>query len=815
MRSILSSIAQRAGVIAAAIKTSVQAVIERIPSVRRRPLAILAGIVGAGLLLPIVVFLAVAATLPPAEDFVREGLALPTRVYARDGTTLLYEFAEEHRDPVAFAEIPKQLVEATISAEDRTFWTNPGVDVGGIVRAALRNVIGRDGRPQGASTITQQLVKQRLVGNEVSLWRKMREAVMAIKITARYSKQEILELYLNQIYYGDQAYGVKAAARAYFGSDDLSKLTLAQTALLVGLPQSPSRLDPTKPENVERAQGRRSYVLEQMLENGAITKEEKARAEIEPMIVSPGKLADIHAPHFVFQVKERLAQILGSDAEIARGGYTVVSTLDWAKQQEAEKQITAWVDELHAKNVWNAALVSIDPKSGEVLAYVGSVSYFDNDPKVQGKFDVAGLGYRQPGSAFKVFNYVTALKKGATPATVVVDARTSFGGYMPQNADGQYHGPITMRQAIRESRNVPAVKFLQQYSGIEATIATARAMGVEADYESANPGLALTLGAVPIRLIDMTSGYAVLANMGERIPPELMLEARDRNGHVIYRAEPHPERVLTPEISWLMNDMLKDTTSVSPIFASWTYIGRPAALKTGTTDDLKDVYAVGYTPQVVTGVWMGNSDGSPMSSRDFFSAMGPGQLWRDYMKAVLQDTPVADWQRPAGIVSARVVAAPGALGGYGSGLLPTSLSPFSTTESFVRGAVPQKLDDWSQEGCAGNAASPTATPSVSPASAERSNVMVVKEAGPDAWRPYTQAWVKDAIAGRYDYGRFPWSKLLATGEPCPSPSPSASPTSPSSTTPRQTQSPRPTPSPQPTPTPTPPGQTPTPKPTRP
>ena len=310
----------------------------------------------------------------------------------------------------------------------------------------------------------------------------------------------------------------------------------------------------------------------------------------------------------------------------------------------------------------------------------------------------------------------------------------------------------------------------------------------------------------------MTSAYAVLANMGERIAPELIREARDRDGHVIYHAEPRPERVLTPEISWLMNDILKDTTTVSPVFASWTYIGRTAALKTGTTDDLKDVYAVGYTPQLATGVWMGNSDGTPMSSRDFFSAMGPGQLWRDYMKAVLKDVPPADWARPAGIVAARVVAAPGASGGYGSGLLPTSLSPFSTMEYFVNGNVPKKSDDWSQEGCVTTSSPSPAAPSASPATDARQGVMVVKEAGPDAWRPFTQAWVKDAIAGRYDYGRFPWSKLLATGEPCPSPSPtpSASPTT--TATPSKTPTPRQTPT--PVSTATPPGQTPTPKPTK-
>ena len=786
---------------------------DRLPAWARTVVAGAAGLIGLMFIATGLAFVWFSQGLPSAEDFARDPLPLPTKVYARDSTTLLYEFALERRQPIAYAEIPRTLVDATVAAEDKTFWTNPGVDIGGILRAALRDLVGRgDARPQGASTITQQLVKQRLVGSELSASRKIKEAILAIEVARHYSKQQILELYLNQIYYGNQAYGVKAAAMAYFGTSDLSSLTLAQTALLAGLPQAPSALDPSKPENIDRARARRGYVLQQMLDGGYITADQKALADAETIAIKAAPPVDIKAPHFVFRVREQLAQLVGNEADIARGGYTVVTTLDWPKQQEAERQVKAWVEQLHAKNVWNAALVSIDPKTGEVLAYVGSVDYNDGDPRVQGQYDVAGIGLRQPGSAFKVFNYVTALKKGATAATVVVDARTDFGGYRPQNADLQYHGPITMRQAIRESRNVPAVKFLQGYSGIAATIETARVMGIDADFEQANAGLSLTLGAVPVRLLDMTDAYASLANMGERNPAQLIREIKDRDGQSLYREQTKPERVLSPEIAWLMTDMLKDTTTVSPVFASWTNIGRPAALKTGTTDDLKDVYSVGYTPQLVTGVWMGNSDGSAMSSRDFFSAMGPGQLWREYMKAVLKDVPPADWSRPAGIVAARVAVAPGAFGGYGSGLLPSKLSPATTVEYFVSGTVPSRVDDWSQPGCPPSAApspaasaSPTLLPSASPDASAPQTVMVIKEAGPDAWRGFTQAWVKDAIGGRYDYGRFSWSKLLATGDPCPSPSPSAS------ASPSGSPSGSPSPSIRPSPTPTP---TRTPRPTR-
>src|SRR6266576_2355246 len=531
--------------------------------------------------------------LPSPQDLAKEPLAQSTKVYDRTGTQLLYQFSEENREVVSYEEIPQVLIDATVAAEDKSFFSNPGVDVLGIVRAVVSDVTGRGAGQGGASTITQQLVKRRIVGDEVSLKRKIREAILAVEVTNTYSKQQILELYFNQIYYGNQAYGVKAAAQTYFGKSDLSKLTLAEAALLAGLPQAPSVLDPTQADNVDRAAERRAYVLGQMVDTGAITQAQSDAASAEEIKVAGPPVATIKAPHFVFQVRNQLAQILGGDeAAVSRGGYRVTTTLDMTKQEIGERQVRDWVEKLHNRNVWNAALVSIDPRSGEVLTYVGSVDYNNrDDPRVQGQFDVAGIGLRQPGSSFKMFNYVTALKKGATAATVVVDARTDFGGkadptrmspsacgYCPENADLQYHGPVTMRQAIRESRNVPAVKFLAEYSGIEDTIQTAHDLGITTDIDPTTIGLSLTLGAKEVHLVDMASAYGVLANMGVRGTPTYIL---------------------------------KDTTNPAKdfIFGSWTNIGRVAALKTGTTDNLKDVYSVGYVPTLVTGVWMGNSNG--------------------------------------------------------------------------------------------------------------------------------------------------------------------------------------------------------------
>src|SRR5436309_959705 len=629
-----------------------------------------------------------AGDLPSPQDIAKDPLAQSTKVYDQTGTELLYQFSEENREVVSYQDIPQVLIDATVSAEDKTFWTNPGVDIVGTIRAVISDLTHSGSGQGGASTITQQLVKQRIVGNEVSIKRKIREAILAVEVTNTYSKQQILELYFNQIYYGNQAYGVKAAPQTYFGKSDLSKLTLAEAALLAGLPQAPSVLDPTQADNVDRAAERRAYVLGQMVDNGAITQAESDAASAEEIKVAGPPVATIKAPHFVFQVRNQLAQILGGDeAAVSRGGYRVTTTLDMKTQEIGERQVREWVDLLHNRNVWNAALVSIDPRTGEVLTYVGSVDYNNrDDPRVQGQFDVAGIGLRQPGSSFKMFNYVTALKKGATAATVVVDARTDFGakadptrmspaacGYCPENADLQYHGPVTMRQAIRESRNVPAVKFLAEYSGIEDTIQTASDLGITTPIDPATIGLSLTLGAKEVHLVD------------------------------------------------------------------------------------------------------------------FASATGPGQLWRDYMKEALADTPATDWPRPANVVSGTVVSAPGAYGGYGSGLAPSALSPFSMTEWFIKGTEPAKTDDWFVAGCP------------QPDGSAKVAMRINDTRAPAPFQRYTDQWIRDAIAGKHAYSRYTWN--LVGPDPCPTPTASLTPVPTRTPVPKRTPGGTPTLPPFPTPTP--------------
>ena len=751
----------------------------------------------------LVAFAFFSRDLPSAQDIGKAPLPQSTKVYDRDGKELLYQFEEERRDLVQYKDIPQVLINATIASEDHTFFSNPGVDVGGIVRAAIADVTHRDTGSGGASTITQQLVKLRLVGSESTITRKIREAILAIEVTRTYSKEQILELYFNQIYYGNQAYGVKAAAQAYFGKSDLQTLTLPEAALLAGLPQLPSILDPSKAENSQRATDRRAYVLDQMQSLGFITQTEEDVANREPIKTIGVTVAKIEAPHFVFQVRNQLTAILGGDeGAVTRGGFKVITSLDWRLQQAAQAHVADQVAKLKdGSNVNNAALVSLDTRTGEVLAYVGSVDYNDRaDPKVQGQFDVAGIGVRQPGSSFKVFNYLTALKKGATAATVVVDARTDFGGraapavvsgfgfhpqcgYCPENADLQYHGPVTMRQAVRESRNVPAIKFLQQYSGIEDTIQTAHDLGITTPIDPSQVGLSLTLGAAEVKLIDMANAYGTVANLGVHVDPTFILRVEDAHGKIVWEHKDYQQkRVVDENTAYVMVDILKDTTQPDRdfIFGSFTNIGRPAGLKTGTTDNLKDVYAVGFTPTLVTGVWMGNSNGEVMEG--ISSAIGPGLLWRDYMKEIFSGFPATDWKRPPNIVDVNVVTAPGPFGGYGSGLLPSSLSPFSTREIFVKGTEPRKVDDWFTAGCASGGAQHVA--------------MEIKETGPAAWKPYTDQWITEAIAGKRSYGRYTWNLLPPNGQcpsPSPSPSASASPAPPSPTAPRPSGSGLPTP----------------------
>jgi 1A family penicillin-binding protein len=713
-----------------------------------------------------------AADLPAAHDLATVPVALTTHIYDRTGEHLLYTLEEERRELIGLKEIPVKLQAATVAIEDKTFWTNPGIDVGGIIRAFNANAAS--GRiTQGGSTITQQLIKQRLLGDDPTLTRKIKEAILAVEATRTFSKDQILEMYLNQIFYGNQSYGVRAAAKTYFGVTDLNVLTLGQMALLAGLPQAPSTYDPI--QNPEAAKARRADVLQAMVDNAYITESEADAAKSEPIKVQPASTS-LYAPHFTFRVREQIIRELG-EKNAYEGGYTVLTSLDWNMQQLAEKEVRDHVDGLKGSNVNNASLITMDPTTGEVLAYVGSYDYYGNTPAMQGDYDHAGIALRQPGSTFKLFTYLAGMEKaGMTASTRLYDIEWSMPDgsgkeYTPKDATKEQHGPVTVRQALRESLNLPALQVARTV-GVDAIIDVVHQLGINRDWDRSRLGLSFGIGAGEMRLIDMASAYQVVANMGVRVEPTMIMKIIDRNGKVVRDyTKPDGRQVLDPRLAWIFADILKDNTDPngSFVFGPWTNIGRPAALKTGTTDNLQDVLAIGFTPQRLTAVWMGNSNNTEM--RGITSAMGPGVLWRDYMKTVVGGLPVTWYPRPEGIVDATVCVNPSLMGGNGSGDLPGPNCPsgFRRVEHFVQGTEPKRNDADFYTSCGIQLRAPFAD-----------------------WQRYYNTWAAGAVSGRFSYGRFNWQICGFAPTPSGSPSSSPSPVGPSQPTPRPTVTPAPT-----------------------
>jgi membrane peptidoglycan carboxypeptidase len=718
-----------------------------------------------------------AADLPAAHDLATIPIPLSTKIWDRSGEHLLYTLEDERRELVSLDAVPQTMQNATIAIEDKSFWTNPGVDIGGIVRAFNANATTGT-ISQGGSTITQQLIKTRLLGDEPTFTRKIKEAILAVEATRTFSKKQILEMYLNQIYYGNQAYGIEAAAKSYFDQPDLAKLTLGQMAMLAGLAQRPSDYDPV--QNPSAAKARRAQVLDAMVDGSYITVREAEAAKAEAIVVKAATTS-LYAPHFTFRAREQLIRELGEKAAY-RGGYTVYTTLDWTMQQLAEKEVRDHVDSLKGFNVNNAALITMDPTTGEILAYVGSYDYYGNTPKMQGDYDHAGIAYRQPGSTFKLFTYLTGmLKAGMTASTRLYDIGWSMPDgtatfYKPQDATKEQHGPVTMRQALRESLNLPALQVTRTV-GVDAIIDTIHQLGIDRDFDRTQLGLSFGIGAGEMRLIDMASAYQVIANMGVRVEPTMIHKIVDPNGKVVRDwSKAEGKQVIDPRQAWVLDDILKDNTNPqgSFVFGPWTNIGRTAALKTGTTDNLQDVLAIGWVPQRLTAIWMGNSDNSQM--RGISSALGPGILWRDYMKTVVGDLPATWYDKPAGIVDRVVCVNPNLLGGNGSGMLPGPNCPASYrfTEHYVEGTEPKTNDADFYTSCGIRLIAPFSD-----------------------WQPYYNSWAAGAVSGSYSYGRFSWTICGFAPKPSESPSPSPGIPNPFATPPPRTTVP-PFPTPRPT-----------------
>jgi len=619
------------------------------------------------------------------------------RILDRNGE-LLGEFTDPEggrRTLIPLAEIPKPLQDATIASEDGAFYSHPGFDPRAIARALWQNFRGQR-VVSGASTITQQLVKNTLLSSEVSADRKIKEAFLAIELTRRYSKDRILELYLNEVYYGNLAYGVEAAAQTYFGRS-VRELDLAELSFIAGLPQAPAAYDPYT--NPAGARARQDYVLEQMERQAMIDHVQAEAARAKPIVLRPPERRDsVQAPHFVVFIRELLERSYSSDT-LYREGLQIRTTLDLNVQRIAERAAREQVDEIRARNASNAALVAIQPTTGEILAMVGSVDYYDE--RISGQVNVA-LRDRQPGSTLKPFTYLTAFEKGWSPATMVMDAPTTFGGnYTPLNYDGKFRGPVSVRRALAASLNIPAVKTLEAV-GVDAMLATVHRMGITGLRDPGRYGLSVTLGGGEVTLLDLTYAYAPFANGGfqvglplaerDRTPgsrqfdPVAIQEIKNSAGRTMYQYGSQPGReVASPGLAYLITNILADDEARVETYGrnSPLRLSRPAAAKTGTTDDYRDSWVVGYTPDLVAGVWVGNSDGSPM--RDVVGATGAGKIWHAFMEGALAGTPPKPFARPADVVEQEVCTP--------SGLLPTPDCAKRVTELFTRGNLPTRLDD--------------------------------------------------------------------------------------------------------------------------
>ncbi|HYM14651.1 MAG TPA: penicillin-binding protein 1C, partial [Dehalococcoidia bacterium] len=587
---------------------------------------------------------------------------------------------------VPLRELPPRLRQAVVATEDASFYDNPGVDPRAILRAAFTDLIHGQVR-SGGSTITQQLARnlyfdpqERASENPL---RKVREALLALRIDRSMSKDQVLEQYLNRVYFGNLAYGIEAASRTYFGKA-ARDLDLAESALLVGLLQSPADYDPFTHQAAARA--RQATVLGRMVATGDITRAEAAAAAAEPLRFNPTPFP-IEAPHFVAWVRQLLPGIVGADA-LAAGGLRIYTTLDLDLQRAAQRAVDRQVAALKDHNLTDAAVVAIDPATGAVRAMVGSADYFN--ASIDGAYNVA-LAERQPGSSIKPIVYAAALEAGFTPASELLDIPTTLQTrqgqpYAPNNYDMTFHGPVPLREALASSYNVPSVRLLAAV-GIDNAVALGRRMGLTTFGDPARYDLSLTLGGGEVRLLDLTAAYADLAAGGVRVDPVAISRVEDASGHVLYRAPaPARDRVVSPQTAYLLSDILSDNDARAPGFGynSPLQLDFPAAVKTGTTTDFRDNWTVGYTPDLAVGVWAGNADNTPI--RDVSGVDGAAPIWRDVMNAAAAGRPMRAFAEPRGIQHVAVCLP--------SGLLPTPACPRQRVELFAAGTAPVKPDDY-------------------------------------------------------------------------------------------------------------------------
>ncbi len=849
-------------------------------------------------------FLNFSRGLPDPHDLATIQPAQESIIYDRNMVELARFSAGERREVVAFGDIPHILIDATTAVEDKTFWTNTGFDPLGIVAAAIDSIRGR---ARGASTITQQLVRQRLLDSTLVQEsgrlpeRKVKELIQSVRLTQAFQgesgKQQIIAAYLNQNFYGNNSYGVKTAARSYFGVKDLSKLTLSQAAILAGLPQAPGSYDLVR--NAEETDigdlrcpdpkvsclivpadspivQRRDYILRLLADDPSRLHESGttyARQDFldaidDPVVIVSQVARATRAPHFVWYVREQLTKALCGEEStcvpLEQGGLRIVTTLDWTVQRVAQKWVAVaalaphqsdpaayarargvpyqpWMRALQDNQVWNGALSAIDYQTGEIIAYVGSADYFGKKKgkRFQPQFDVLTDGWRQPGSAFKPFNYATGINDETfTASTMFMDVTTSFGKFTPTDFDQLERGPLRLRKALQFSLNIPAVKALA-INGIGHVYDMARKFGLSFQVPRAQAGLSMALGTLEVHPLDLTTAYSTLANRGEFLGHAAILSVRDTTGADVLPPYEVPtgREVITAQAAYVVTDILAGNTdpNQNPIWGAMRLTSadgtrRPAALKTGTNNDAKDLSAYGYIAPptsggrkqgeyaLAMGVWMGNSDASPVGSGadPVFSLDTAAPLWQAVMNEVTRDWRVNDFKRPDGLVAAEVDAF--------TGFRPSVHSRNQVRELFIKGTTPgddpyiQEMDvmvgldgktyRWS-DGCTGER------------TAKGFLVLADADEGHDTWQKANKGWIARARRGPgtrggpkdtataffyspayQPYGRS-WGAPFPPARSCdqaPSPEPSAGPTAEPTETPTEPPSDEPTEEPTPEPT---------------
>lgn len=605
------------------------------------------------LFLSIFILWAASLKTPSLDSFDERLLGQSVKIYDRTGKVLLYDLSQKvRRTVVPFDQISPYLKSATIAIEDIDFYNHNGIKPSSIARAILVNITSLR-FSQGGSTITQQVVKNSLLTKDKLISRKVKEWILSLKLERNLSKDEILNLYLNESPYGGNIYGVEEATQVFFAKKS-NELTLAEAAYIAALPQAPSLYSPYG-KNKDLLVNRKNLVLKKMYENKMITEEEYSTALKEEVVFQPRTLGGIKAPHFVMYVKDYLETKYG-DEVLAKGGLSVITTLDWEMQQKAEQIVKKYV--LANEKTYkasNAALVATDPKTGHILAMVGSRDYFDEN--IDGNFNVA-TARRQPGSAFKPFVYAAAFNKGFLPETPVLDLATQFNAqcsasnqplvsgancYNPQNYEGGYKGLMTLRSALAESRNIPAVKLLHMV-GVNETLKLAEDMGIQNLDSASRYGLSLALGGAEVSPLDMSLAYGVFANNGVKAKGGAIIEIKTSNGVELEKYSTTTRQVIPRQTASLLNNVLADPIARAPIFGSRYFGDREVGIKTGTTNSSRDAWMIGYTPSISISAWMGNNNNTPMAQQASARIVGP--LWKEFADWAINRTSYESFDRP-------------------------------------------------------------------------------------------------------------------------------------------------------------------------